>query len=301
MDKPVPDDLGLWTLARQTAKAIVPLYQPAFEQFKTSRKIDDWTIGVLMSALSFEPQPISPALLSIRGPYTSAEAYLNKLKSAAERDFLIEIDPGKFHLTAQGRLDIQNLMDQGRTLMADSDPLAPDESQRLAGLLDHLVRACLDETSPPGKWCVRHAWKLMPHPEPPLPYMEQAFSCLSAYRDDAHLAAWQASGLSAVALEALTCLWRAEVDSLETVNQKLSYRGHPSAVYSNAVIQLRKLELIAGADHSLRLTVHGQAVRDQIEQTTDEYFFKPWSSLNEEQKAELANLLQHLNGLLQEN
>jgi len=301
MDKPVAGDLALWTLARQTAKATVPIYQPAFEQFQASRKIDDWTIGILMAALSFEPQPISPALLSIRGPYTSAEAYLNKLKSAAEADFLIEIDPGKFHLTAQGRLDIQNLMDQGRTLMAEADPLAPDESQQLAALLDHLVRACLDGTPPPGKWCVRHAWKLMPQPEPPLPYTEQALSCLSAYRDDAHLAAWLASGLSAVALETLTCLWRAEVDSSEAINQKLGYRGHPKAVYSNALVQLRKLELIAGADHSLRLTVHGKAVRDQIEKTTDEYFFKPWSSLNEGQKAELANLLQHLNGLLQEN
>ena len=301
MDKSVPDDLAVWTLERQVAKATVPLYQPAFEQFKTLRKIDEWTIGILMAALSFEPQPISPALLSIRGPYTSAEAYLNKLKSAAEADFLIEVDPGMFHLTAQGRLDIQNLMDQGRSLMADSDPLAPGESQRLARLLDHLVRACMDETSPPGKWCVRHAWKLMPSSEPPLPNAEQALSCLSAYRDDAHLAAWQASGLSAVALEALTCLWRAEVDSLETINQKLSYRGHPTAVYSNALIQLRKLELIAGGDHSLRLTLHGQAVRDQIEKTTEQYFFKPWSSLNEEQKAELTDLLQRLYNLLQEN
>ena len=40
-----------------------------------------------------------------------------------------------------------------------------------------------------------------PH-DPPLPYAEQALSCLAAYRDDAHLSAWRPSGLSAPALEA---------------------------------------------------------------------------------------------------
>lgn len=301
MDKPVSDDQALWTLARQTMAAITPLYKPAFEQFQTFRNVDDWTIGLLMSALSFEPQPISPALLSIRGPYTAAEAYLKKLESAAEVDLLVEIDPGKYHLTAQGRLDIQNLMDQGRTLMAESDPLPVDESRRLATLLDQLVRACLEQPTPPGKWCVRHAWKLMPPIEPPFPYTEQALSCLSAYRDDTHLAAWQSSGLSAVALEALTCIWREEVDSLNALDQKLSYRGHPISVYANALIQLRKMELIAGADHSLRLTAHGRTIRDQIEKTTDEYFFKPWSELNKEQNTELADLLLGLRDRLQEN
>lgn len=301
MDKPILDQQALWRLARQTAAAITPVYQPAFEQFQTTRHVDGWTVGLLMAALSFEPQPISPALLSIRGPYTAAEAYLNKLEAAARANFLVEVDPGKYHLTAHGRLDIQNLMDQGRTLMAEFDPLPQDESRRLAKLLDQLVRACLEEPSPPGKWCVRHAWKLMPLFEPPLPYSEQALSCLSAYRDDAHLAAWQSSGLSAVALEALTYIWREEAHSLDALDQKLSYRGHPSSVYANALIQLRKMELIAGADHSLRLTAHGRAIRDQIEKTTEDFFFRSWSVLNEDQKTELADLLLKLRDRLQEN
>lgn len=301
MDKSILDNPALWDLARQTSATIVPIYQPAFEQFQTSRYIDSRTVGLLMAALSFEPQPISPALLSIRGPYTAAEAYLNKLESAAQADFLVEIDPGKYYLTAQGRLDVQNLMDQGRTLMAESDPLPVEESLRLATMLDQLVRACLEEPSPPGKWCVRHAWKLMPNIKPPLPYTEQALSCLSAYRDDAHLAAWQSSGLSAVALEALTYIWREEVDSLNALDQKLSHRGHSSSVYANALIQLRKMEMIAGADHSLRLTAHGRTIRDQIERTTTEYFFRPWSALTMDQKTELADLLLRLRDGLQED
>lgn len=300
MDQPIPDDHALWTLARQAAAAIVPSYQSVFEQFQRSRNVDNWTIGILISALSFEPQPISTALLSVRGPYTAAESYQEKLESAVQADLLIEIDPGKYHLTAQGRLDIQNLMDQGRTLMAEADPFELDESRHLAALLDWLVKSCLEASTPPGKWCIRHAWKQMPFFEPPLPYTEQALSCLSAYRDDAHLAAWQASGLSAVALEALTYIWRSEADSLETLSQKLSYRGHSISVYTNALIQLRKMELIAGSDHSLRLTVHGHAMRDQIEKTTDGYFFRPWIGLNEIQKKELADLLQRLRDLLQE-
>lgn len=301
MDQPTPNNHDLWSLARQVAAEIAPFYQSVFEQFQGSRNIDSWTIGILISALSFEPQPISTALLSIRGPYTATEAYQAKLESAVQADLLMEIDPGKYHLTAQGRLDIQNLMDQGRTLMAEADPLELDEARQLAALLDWLVKSCLESSTPPGKWCIRHTWKQMPAFDPPLPYSEQALSCLSAYRDDAHLAAWQASGLSAVALESLTYIWRSEADSLEVLSQKLSYRGHSTSVYASALIQLRKMELIAGSDHSLRLTVHGRAVRGQIEKTTDAYFFRPWIGLNEIQKKELKELLQSLRDLLQEN
>lgn len=295
------DEKELWSLVLETENAIVQQYRAAFDQFRIAKDVDNWTTGILISALTFEPQAISPALLSVRGPYTAVETYLEKLADAASRGLLTEVDPGSYHLTAVGRADIQNLIDQGRDLMAMADPLPRDDSLRLADMLRKLVVSCLEAPSPPGKWCIRHSWKLMPTNNPPLPYTEQAISCLSGYRDDAHLAAWQASGLSAAALEALTIIWRDEATSLDELFQKLSRRGHNREVYSRALDQLRRLTLIVGSNRSFRLTPSGQVFRDQIERDTDEYFFKSWSCLEAEERVELADLLERLQTLLWES
>lgn len=131
----------------------------------------------------------------------------------------------------------------------------------------------------------------MPSPDPPLPYIEQAVSCLAAYRDDAHLAAWQKSGLSATALEALTLLWRDEVDALDELMEKLAHRGHPPRVYKNALSELRENKYIIGSDNALRLNQVGKAFRNRVESETDNYFLKPWACLSEVEKTEMKSLL----------
>ena len=141
----------------------------------------------------------------------------------------------------------------------------------------------------------------MPAPTPPLPYIEQAISCLAGYRDDAHLAAWQPSGLSATALETLTFLWRGEADSLDTVCERLAHRGHPRQVYAEAQAELRERGFIEGPDNAPRLAEAGRTFRDQVEADTDRYFFTPWACLNDAERAELADLLIRLRDGLQGN
>jgi len=131
-------------------------------------------------------------------------------------------------------------------------------------------------------------------PSPSLPYIEQAISCLVGYRDDAHLAAWQPSGLSATALETLTFLWRGEADSLDTVCERLAHRGHPRRVYAEALAELRERGFIEGSEDAPRLTEAGRAFRDRVEADTDRYFFAPWVCLDDAEKVELADLLTRL-------
>ena len=167
-------------------------------------------------------------------------------------------------------------------------------SQRLAALLENLVHASLDATPPPSHWSIALAYKLMPAASPPLPYTEQAISCLYGYRDDAHLAAWQDSGLSAPALETLTLLWRGEVDSLEAVSQHLHHRGHPVLTYTRAFEELRRHDFVECQDESPIVTEIGRTFRAQVEHQTNRYFFAPWDCLNPDERSELADLLTEL-------
>jgi helix-turn-helix protein len=295
------DNNSLWSLTQEAGRAIVTHYAPVFDQFAARSGLSDRIVGLLLAAITFEPETVTPARLRVRDPYTAAEAYLSKLASAAQKGYLAEQAPGEFRLPPASRAEVQHLIDEARAVMARADPLTLSDSQRLASLLDRLVLAGLNTPPPPDTWSIRLSYKLMPAAAPPLPYTEQAISCLHGYRDDAHLAAWQPSGLTATALETLTLLWRGEADSLEAVCEKSARRGHPSHVYAEALAELRKRSFLEGPESAPRLTEAGKTFRDRVEDDTDHLFFAPWTCLNDNEAAQLAGLLTRLRDGLRKN
>jgi hypothetical protein len=194
-------------------------------------------------------------------------------------------------MTDECRKIMFKIAENVREVMAHADPLPPSDSGRLAILLDRIVQASMSNPPPPEIWSISLSYKLVPPLNPPMPYIEQALSCLSAYRDDAHLAAWQRSGLSAMALESLTMLWRGEITTLDDLCKKLTNRGHPCQVYVTVLGELRERGLITGPDQSPWLTGTGRVFRNEIEEDTNRLFYTPWSSLEKAEKNELYGLL----------
>jgi len=284
----------LWKLMPEIIPAIFPHYEPVIERFAAEAGWERRIWGQLVGPLSLEPAALSATQLQGFNPYVAAKGYLQRLAPAIEKGYVKEDAPGEYRLTDTGRTETQRLLDEARQAMAAADPLSPGDAKQLVALLRRLMGVSLATPPPPDNRSIRLSLKLMPALDPPLPYAEQALSCLAAYRDDAHLAAWRPSGLSAPALEGLTLLWRRQADSLETVCEKLAHRGHPPQVYAQALAELREREFIAGPDQSPSVTAAGQRFRDEIEEQTNRYFFGPWASLNEGEKAALADLLTRL-------
>jgi hypothetical protein len=249
---------------------------------------------MLLAAQTFEPEYTSPAHLLVRGPYTSAEQYITRLNDAAAKGYLEEVSPGEFRLTEKGKDGVREFIWEARSMMEKADPLNQDASRELAFLYGHLVKECLATPPPPNTWSIQLSYQLMPIPEPPLPFIEQAISCLYAYRDDAHLAAWRSSNLSATAFEVLTYLWRAEADSLDDLLDLLAFRGHSEEVYLDALAELRERKFIAGGRSKLRVTPEGRGFRNQVEMDTDIYFYAPWSCLSSKEKDRMEGLLVRL-------
>jgi len=293
------DNLSLWELTQETYRAIVPTYGPVIDHFCTETGLNGLAVSWLLAAFTFEPETISPTRLQVRGPYTAASAYQAKLAALADKSLLAEVKPSEYLLTMRGEIEIIRLLKEVREAIAEADPLPLVASQRLAALLEILVHASLDALPPPNHWSIALAYKLMPAASPPLPYTEQAVSCLNGYRDDAHLAAWQPSGLSATAFETLTLFWRGEADSLEAVSQHLRHRGHSLRVYMHALETLRARGFVECDDGHPHLTQSGKEFRQQVEVKTDRYFFAPWDHLNPDEKSELADLLLQLRDNLQ--
>lgn len=288
------ENLALWHLMRDAWRAINPHFETAIQQVMSEAQLEPRSWGLLLAAQNFEPEEVTPGHLLVRSPYTSAENYLYQFKSITSAGYMAEVNPGKFRLTANGRQAVQRFIDRARFAMAQADPLPPGDSSRAADLLEKLVESCLRHAAPPDTWSIRLSYQIMPEKDPPLPFIEQAFTCLDAYRDDAHLAAWRRSKLSATTFEALTVIWCGEATSLNGIVRKLARRGHDPKIYSVALSDLRHNRYVAGPRTALRLTPAGQEFRDQVEAKTNELFFQAWKVLSEVEKAELNDLLTRL-------
>lgn len=284
-------DQDLWELMQSTRLKFEACYKPAIQQLISDSGLSMREWMMLIAALTFDPEDITPSHLMVRGPYTSCEQYLNWLNNAVYQGYFTNVSGGEFHLTPKGLNASRDFIKLARDAMVSADPLSPAVSMRLAELFERLVLMCLETPPPPEIWSIRLSYKLMPEIDPPMPFIEQALSCLSAYRDDAHLAAWQSSSLSATALETLTLIWRGLGSSLDEICGKLAFRGHPKKVYINALDELKNRGYISGNWQLVRLTNEGKSFRDQVEANTDQYFYSPWSCLTLSEKQEIADSL----------
>ncbi len=287
------DDRTLWQAMLDVGRELAPHLSATLNYYAQETGLNSWSWFTLLRVLASEPEPATREGLLRQNPYTNPHRYVRQLQASGAQGYLIE-SSGAYRFTDEGRSAAQTFADDLRTIMVAIDPLFPEDGARLAALLGRLVQASLDAPTPPEPWLLCLSYRLMPQSIPPLPYSEQAISCLAAYRDDCHIAAWRPSGLAGTAVEAVTLLWRGEVSSLDALHRRLVRRDHTRATYRTAVVDLRDRGFVSGPDEAPVITDLGGAFRQQVEEDTDRFFFTPWACLDASDKATLSILLTRL-------
>jgi hypothetical protein len=280
----------LWQLMSKAWKNIKWNYKTAIEPIASGSGLSLHQWGLLLAVYKFEPDLTTTAHLMVRDPFTAAELYGEWLHELASGGYLIEVSPGKYQLSIKGRDVTEQLIESSRKEMTAGKDLTEEQLEWLVGLLGKLVNACMESSSIPNKWSIKLSYKLMPAPNPPVPYIEQALSCLNAFRDDAYIAAWRKSGMSATALEVLTLFWKGEVNTFDKLCDRLACRGHACDVYTNVVNDLRDQGLIAGSDEDLWITASGRMNRNRVEEDTDGYFYLPWNIISDDEIEKMSKL-----------
>ncbi len=294
------DTASLWPIAQETLRTLGKHYGPEMDQVAADLHLPEW-YGWLLAALTFEPEPISATRLRIRFPYTSARTYDERLANVARRGFLVLVTgtEDEYRLTESGREALERVVGAAYTKMAMLQPLPSAELERLAALLLRVVKSCLTAPEPPGKWCITHSRRIDPGEGAPVVIrIDQYLSDLSAYRDDAHLAAWQPYHIEGHTWEAFTYLWREEAATLDDLCQKLKHRGHSQDEYKQAVEDLIERGWVAERAEKYLVTALGNEIRQTAEETTDRYFYAPWSCLNQGEIEDLRALLMGLRSAL---
>ena len=286
------DQPKLWPVVLETLMALGAHYVPAMEKAADDAGVERGVWGLLISALTFEPEAISNAKLQRRNPY---QDYTRLLADAASQGFFEVESPGSYQITDLGRAVGTEIILAAYARMQTFEPLRVEQMQYLSVLLRKLVVASHTSPEPPGKWCLTHARRIDPGQNAPLIIqVDQYLSDLAAYRDDAHLAAWHELDFDGSTWEALTLLWRGEADDLDTLTEKLAHRRFSHDVYADALQKLVARDLISVDSGKYKLTSPGEQLRQKAEDATDAYFYAPWDCLDPEELEALEILLTKL-------
>jgi DNA-binding MarR family transcriptional regulator len=283
----------VWSTALEAKQALGRNYSPVMDQTAAELKLSEWYIW-LLPALVFEPESISATRLRVRTPYTSALLYNERLAKAAKQEFLTPVTgaENEYRLTELGRQAAESVIWAAYAKMTTLRPMPSTELERLASLLHQLVKSCQTTPEPPGKWCIIHSLRTDPGDNASVVVrIDQYLSDLAAFRDGAHLAAWQSHSIDGHIWEAFTYLWRGQATTLNGLYHKLERRGYSQDEYKQALENLIKRGWIKEEAGEYNATPLGQEVRQAAEEATDRYFYEAWSCLSQGEIEELQSLL----------
>lgn len=230
-------------------------------------------------------------------PYGLASVNEARFDSAAQKGYLISNGKDGYTHTEEGLGIAKKLWRAAGDSLADLKPIPSESLQRLFVHLDRLIESMLATPEPPSHFYIAHKrdnygrWGT----ECPLEDFVIRFGALSAYRDDSHIAAWQALGVEGHVWDLFTRLWNtASPVSSEQLFEKVAYRGLSIEMVHQDLQNLSERGWVDSKEGAFQLTAEGKRIREEAEALTDTYFFAPWGCLSESEVEELASLASQL-------
>ena len=263
----IPPLLPLF-LNKRRAKMTFPLQKT--EELGLDRPTFTWAINLSYRGdrgASAEPGDLASVYGTIPGRWLPMAAAARGAGLAEERN-------GRWYLTEKGRGLAAAMHEAARAHYATLAPLPTEELAELARLLDRAFFAAAGASEPAKRQHTSFAFAYRGDDPPAgsFAHLDAAVYGLWQVRDDCHIAAWRASGLTGPEVEVLTRMWREEAADEAALADLLPHQGAEDV--SAAVARLRKDGLVEG--DALRTTARGATARQKVEDETDRLFFTPW-------------------------
>jgi hypothetical protein len=161
------------------------------------------------------------------------------------------------------------------------EALSDNAMTQLEELLNKLVQAALEAETPGDKLPLVLSHKSQTHPDAaPLARIDQHLDDLNAFRDVSHIAAWSGDyQIPGRTWEAFAFVHDGRANTAEALAERLPGRGYSAEDYAASLAELVELGWIENGPDGYAATEKGNQVRQQAEEKTNEYFYAPWSVL----------------------
>ncbi len=232
----------------------------------------------MVQAAEFDPEPLTIENLRRRAVWSSPRIVAAVLELLAGEKWLDRINDN-YHLTDEGRRVIDTIWQRYRQPISALDARLTVEDRlhvsRLESLLRQIIDASLAGTT--DTWCLVHSRRRAPSDEA-APLLKIFHYCedLNAFRDDAHMAAFQPLAMPAYAWEAFAQVWYGTADTAQGVYDQLAYRGYSRTEYAQGLQECARRGWLTETTNVYQVTNEGKRVREEAERLTNEYFYASW-------------------------
>lgn len=273
----------IWSQMQKTQNAIVQNLSPKLQEtIKSSifNGVDGWfQIGL---AYYIRPDPMTIKRIRQRNPYTRQEKLAQGIQNLKDVDFLDanSVVTDKAYDAYQELLDAQDAIASEITLMPE------DKSQALVTYIERIHNAVAKLDAP----CFKDSSN-KPLPANLVHRIYYLIARLAAWRDDAHIKAWQPLDIDGHTYETFSLVWDGTATIAEKFMEVRAGRGYEEVDWQVTLDKLvDKGWLIKEAD-AYTVSADGKEIRDDIEVKTDEIFYAPFSVLEDTEIEHLLTLL----------
>jgi hypothetical protein len=273
---------------------------PLFQLRRGNAESPAW---FLVQAEEFDPEPLSIERIRTRAVWSSERIVVALLDLMVSEKWL-DRNGDDYPLTVEGHAVIQGMIERRQAILSPLITyLGKDEVEPVERFMRRVLDASLTSSEPPGKWSLAHSRRRAPDDDAPTVFkLFQYCADFNAYRDDAHMAAFQPLGVDAFAWEAFSHVWRGTATTAQAIFNELPHLGYSRGEYNEGLRQICEHGWVKTDDgEHYQITAEGRKIREEAERLTDEYFYGAWSCFTDAEVEafhhRLTNLKMKLEGI----
>jgi hypothetical protein len=285
--------LKFWPLIQSTIREFWEIVEPVIEEAAIRYEVP--VELYYYSELGLDS--FSRRAFQKRDPFSNPQVFEKLFVTLNVKGWIQPQADGSYQVTEKARQAARRIIQSGDDRLLPLDSSTTVDLQRLAVLLKKLVLANAMAPPPPEKWAVSKRFHASDDNSPLIVQVREYLMDLFAYRDDCHLSAsYPHFGQAGIIWSVLGALWNLETVTAEKIAESHTFRGydvHDYEIALQAAVQLGWAQEARGTgEYSISPT--GQALREEAERLTNEYFYNPWSAMTPDELDELYSLLSKL-------
>jgi len=236
-----------------------------------------------------------------RDPFTNPDKFEKTFARFDVKGWITPMHNEEYQVSRRAQDATREIINAGNAQLNDFNLLSDDELKKLLTLLKQITNANLEAPEPPEKWAIVKRFRVANIQSPLIVQIKELLLDLYAYRDDAHLsAAYPHFGQAGIAWSVLGYIAKGIAINAKQMAETMTFRGYDVEDYEVAIAATVELGWVEPSrmEGSFCVTQKGREIRKEVDQLTDEYFYRPWSVLSEQDTNELYDLLTKLHDQL---
>ena len=232
-----------------------------------------------------------------RDPFTNPEQFEKAFARFDVKGWIVPLSDDRYQVSSKAQDAVREIVRAGDEELAKFDLMSDAELRQLVNFLKQIWMANLEAPEPPEKWAIATRFRTSNEKSPLIVQIRELFMDLFAYRDDSHLSAARPYfGQAGIVWDVLGSIANGNAVNAKQMAERMSFRGYEESDYEVAIQAAVEIGWVEGIDelNAFRLTTKGSEIREQAERQTNEYFYRPWSVLRDEELDKLYTLLAKL-------